>query len=152
VGRMVNHPMKEGIVGIISTSYFIRASNLWLLQLIALLEQMKYCNDLLIFERVLFRRKLELLIADANFLGFWRSFPQLLHKHGFFPFYLGRLCHFSSSFIIYTPFPFRYGRFKLFSQLLSYFSLFNQLFLSVGFNSSHANLYLVQKVVPICLQ
>jgi len=66
--------MEEAIVGIVCASHFIRAPNLWQLQLITLLEQMEYCNHLLIFEEVLFQRKLELLITGATLFDFWRSF------------------------------------------------------------------------------
>ena len=74
VGRMMNHPIEEAIIRIVCASHFIRASGLWQLQLIPLLEQMKYCNHMLIFEGVLFRRELELLITGATLLGFWWSF------------------------------------------------------------------------------
>ena len=83
---MMNHPTKEAIVGIVRVSHFIRASNLWQLQLITLLEQMKYLNHLLIFEGVLFQRKLELLIIGATLYEFWWSFSLQLHIHVFFPF------------------------------------------------------------------
>ena len=66
--------MKKTIIEIICASYFVRASSLWQLQLISLLEQMKYCKHLLIFEGVLFWRKLELLIISTTLLGFWWSF------------------------------------------------------------------------------
>jgi len=142
--------MEEAIVGIIRASYFIRAPNHWQLQLITLLEQVENCNHLLIFEGVLFRRKLEPLITSAILLWFWWSFSWQLHRHGFFPFWLGRLCYFSTSLVVYPPYALRHGRLKLFSQLLGYFIFLNKLFSSVGFNSPHANLYFIQEVVPTC--
>ena len=71
---MVNYPMEEAIVEIVSASYFIRASNLSQLQLITLLEEMEYYDHLLIFEGVLLWRKLELLIIGAVLLGFQKGF------------------------------------------------------------------------------
>ena len=71
---MVNHLMEEAIVGIVHTSHFISASNLWKFQLTALLEQVKNGNHLQIFKGVLFRSKLELLITGAILLSFWWSF------------------------------------------------------------------------------
>jgi len=151
MGRMVNHPVEEAVIGIVSTSHFIRVSILCQLQLIDLLEQMEYCNYLLIFEGVLFRRKLDWLLAPF-FLVFGGASPNNFIDMVSFPF-AWEDCAISLRSLLFTPpFPFRYGWFKLFSQLLSYFSLLNQFFLGVGFNSSHTNLYSVQEVVPTCLQ
>jgi len=50
--------------------HFVRASGLWQLQLIPLLEQIEYCNYLLLFEGVLFRRKFKLLVTDAALFVF----------------------------------------------------------------------------------
>jgi len=78
--------MEEAIIGIVCASHFIRASGLWQLQLIPLLEQIEYCNHLLLFEGVLFRRKLKLLITDATLLDFRRSFPDNSTDMVAFPF------------------------------------------------------------------
>ena len=75
MGRMINHPMEEAIIGIVGVSHLVGASSLWKLQLIPLLEQMEYYNHLLIFEGVLLRRKLKLLIIIAALLGLRRSIP-----------------------------------------------------------------------------
>ena len=55
----------------------IRASNFWLLELVTLVEQMEDGHYLLVFEGVLFRRKLELLIVtDVAHLLLWWSFTR----------------------------------------------------------------------------
>ena len=72
---MMNHPMEKTIIRIVWVSHFVRASSLWQLQLIPFLEQMEYCHHLLIFEGVLFQRKLKLLIIDTALLGLRRSLP-----------------------------------------------------------------------------
>ena len=57
------------LLGIVCVSHFVKASSLWQLQFITFLEWVKSCDHLLIFEGVLFQRKLKLLIIDAALLG-----------------------------------------------------------------------------------
>jgi len=51
-----------------------------------------------------------------------------------------------------VDFPPAFGGLKLFSWLFSSLGLFNKLLLSVGFDGSHANFYLVEKVMLTCLK
>ena len=76
---------------------------------------MKDCHYLLIFEGVLFRRKLELLIVTgvAPFL-LWRSFPRQLDYRGFLPLGLGGLSC-VSSLVVDPPFVLRRRGLKLLS-------------------------------------
>ena len=50
---------------------------------------MEYCNYLLIFEGILFRRKLKLLIIYAALLGLRMNVPWQFNGHSLFPFGLG---------------------------------------------------------------
>jgi len=51
--RMMNHPMEKTIVGIVRSSHFVWASNLWQLELVVFVEQVKMCHHMLIFKGVL---------------------------------------------------------------------------------------------------
>ena len=53
---------------------------------------MEYCNNLLIFEGVLFQRKLRLLIIEVALLGLRINVPWQFNGHSLFPFGLERLC------------------------------------------------------------
>jgi len=108
--------MKKAIIEIICASHFVRASSFWQLQFIPFLEQVEYCNYLLILEGVLFRRKLKLLIIGVVLLGLRKGFSWQLYGHSLLPFGLGRLLYLAAPFIIYTPFAFGGRWFKLFNR------------------------------------
>ena len=51
--RMMSHPIKKTIVGIIRSSHFVWAFSLWQLELVVFVEQVEKCHHMLIFEGVL---------------------------------------------------------------------------------------------------
>jgi len=50
---MMNYPIEKTIAGIVHSSYFIWASNLWQLELVAFVEQVEKCHHMFVFEGVL---------------------------------------------------------------------------------------------------
>ena len=69
VSRMVDHPVIEAVFRVICAPYLIGTSSIWQLHFVPFVEQMEYGDHLIVFERVLLRRELGLLIVEATFLG-----------------------------------------------------------------------------------
>ena len=76
---------------------------------------------------------------------------QILPKLTFFSFSLGRLSC-VTTFVVGSPSIFGSKGLKFLSWFLSFFGLFDKLFLSVVLDNSHTDFYLVEKVVPKCLE
>ena len=137
--RMMNHPMKKIIVGIIHSSHFVWASNLatWA------------CCLCWASEKVSPHARLWMSIVFDTLKFCWNypSLIEFLQVLSMLMYQKIQLCH---SF--YCLFPTCFWGSQTFSWYFSYLGLFNKLLPSVGFDSSYVNFYFVEKVIPTCLK
>ena len=69
VSRMVDHPVVEAVFRVVCAPYLIGTPSIWQPHFVPFVEQMKYRDHLIVFEGVLLRRELGLLIVEATLLG-----------------------------------------------------------------------------------
>jgi len=148
----MNHPMKEAIIGIVGASHFARASGLWQLQLIPLLEQMEYYNHLLLFEGVLFSRNSNSWLLTLLFLVFRRVSPDNSKDMVSFPFDWEDCAILTCPLLFIPHFPLGMDDSNILANFSAISACSTSSFQVWALTATHANLYLVQKVVPICLQ